>query len=306
MKTLYTIVFTLLFISSNYAQGLYLNLEKGKEYLQHSNSTTKVLQHIEGQELHTTISLIGTTSFLVKKVKRKGYVMDVRFVDLLMQMNSPQGTMEFDSENPGSDDIFSDLLKKMTDFSFEITLSKFGRVLDANEMNGIWDVMVDEVQGLSGAQKKQIKAELNKTYGEKAFTGNLESVTAIYPENPVELGDKWMVETILSSGMKAKSEADLKLTKLNEDYALIISESNITTINKDEYALIGGLEIKYDMNGTASAEYKVDPKSGWIKEAKIIQEMEGVAYVKGNPQMPEGLEIPMTMSSESEISSQKQ
>jgi hypothetical protein len=42
----------------------------------------------------------------------------------------------------------------------------------------------------------------------------------------------------------------------------------------------------------------VDKISGWIIEAKIKQDIQGDVYIKGNPQMPDGMKIPMIMKND--------
>ena len=46
------------------------------------------------------------------------------------------------------------------------------------------------------------------------------------------------------------------------------------------------------------SEIKVDKNTGWIIEAIINQSITGDAYIKENPQLPNGMKIPMTMINE--------
>ena len=64
------------------------------------------------------------------------------------------------------------------------------------------------------------------------------------------------------------------------------------------------MPMKYDMSGSMSSEIKVDKETGWIIEATITQEITGDAYIKENPQIPEGMKIPMTMINEMTIRNQ--
>jgi len=147
----------------------------------------------------------------------------------------------------------------------------------------------------------RLKAQIINAYGGKALKGNIESVTAIYPDNPVGIGDQWTVNTNLEAGMTGKVTSDYEFVELAEDYALIKGESTIETADKDAYIESNGMPMKFDMNGSMTSEIKVEKKSGWIVEALIHQEMEGVAHIKENEQLPEGMKIPMSISSESKI-----
>jgi hypothetical protein len=57
----------------------------------------------------------------------------------------------------------------------------------------------------------------------------------------------------------------------------------------------------YNIKGSMTSEIKVDRASGWIIEAKISQKMKGDSHVKGNPQMPNGMTIPMETATETVV-----
>ena len=123
-------------------------------------------------------------------------------------------------------------------------------------------------------------------------------VTAIFPDKPVNRGDKWTINTKLESGMSAEMTTDYEFTDLTSDYALINGNSTIKTADKDAYIESNGMPMKYDLTGSMISEIKVDKNTGWIVEAKIKQEIKGDAYIKENPQVPSGMKVPITMINE--------
>jgi len=126
-------------------------------------------------------------------------------------------------------------------------------------------------------------------------------VTAIFPDNPVNKGDKWTIKTNLESGMAALMTTEYEFTDLGSDYAMIKGNSVIETEDKDAYIESNGMPMKYDLTGSMISEIKVDKETGWIIEANINQEIKGDAYIKGNPQLPNGMKIPMIMKNEMTI-----
>lgn len=297
MKTIFTLILTVFVLTSFQTQNsdLSLKLEKGKEYKQITNSKATIIQEVNGQKMNMVMTIKGTMTFLVKDITENGYNMDAKFEELSMSMQMPQGLMEFSSEKNDANDIFSTILGAMKDKAFGITMSKTGKITDVKNVEALWSTAINTFDQLPEMQKEQIKAQIMKAYGGEALKGNIEMVTAIYPDSPANRGDKWTINTKLESGMSANMTTDYEFTELTSEYALIKGKSTIVTADKDAYIESNGMPMKYDLTGSMDSEIKVDKNTGWIIEATINQKIEGDAYIKENPQLPNGMKIPMTM-----------
>lgn len=274
---------------------LVLRLEVGKEYRQNTDIKSIVTQEVEGQEVKMEIFAKGAMIYLVKSIDERGYILDVKYESISMSMRTPYGNTEFSSEKNEPGDIFSAILAAMKDKSFEVVMAKTGKVLEVNNIENLIDSAIsqfDYIQ-ISEEQKQQVKTQLMKAYGAEAFRGSTEMVTAIFPDNLVNKGDKWNVKTNMESGMSAKITTDYELFDQTSDYFIIKGNSTIKTEDKDAYIESNGMPTKYDLKGSMQSEIKVDKKTGWIIEAKINQEMYGDAYIKENPQMPNEMKFPM-------------
>lgn len=297
MKTIFTLILTVFVLTSCQTQNsdLSLKLEKGKEYKQITNSKATIIQEVNGQKMNMVMTLKGTMTFLVKDITENGYNMDAKFEELSMSMQMPQGLMEFSSEKNDANDIFSTILGAMKDKAFGITMSKTGKITDVKNVEALWSTAINTFDQLPEMQKEQIKAQIMKAYGGEALKGNIEMVTAIYPDSPANRGDKWTINTKLESGMSANMTTDYEFAELTSEYALIKGKSTIVTADKDAYIESNGMPMKYDLTGSMDSEIKVDKNTGWIIEATINQKIEGDTYIKENPQLPNGMKIPMTM-----------
>lgn len=297
MKTIFTLILTVFVLTSYQTQNsdLSLKLEKGKEYKQITNSKATIIQEVNGQKMNMVMTIKGTMTFLVKDITENGYNMDAKFEELSMSMQMPQGLMEFSSEKNDANDIFSTILGAMKDKAFGITMSKTGKITDVKNVEALWSTAINTFDQLPEMQKEQIKAQIMKAYGGEALKGNIEMVTAIYPDSPVNRGDKWTINTKLESGMSANMTTDYEFAELTSEYALIKGKSTIVTADKDAYIELNGMPMKYDLTGSMDSEIKVDKNTGWIIEATINQKIEGDTYIKENPQLPNGMKIPMTM-----------
>ena len=297
MKTIFTLILTVFVLTSCQTQNsdLSLKLEKGKEYKQITNSKATIIQEVNGQKMNMVMTIKGTMTFLVKDITENGYNMDAKFEELSMSMQMPQGLMEFSSEKNDANDIFSTILGAMKDKAFGITMSKTGKITDVKNVEALWSTAINTFDQLPEMQKEQIKAQIMKAYGGEALKGNIEMVTAIYPDSPANRGDKWTINTKLESGMSANMTTDYEFAELTSEYALIKGKSTIVTADKDAYIESNGMPMKYDLTGSMDSEIKVDKNTGLIIEATINQKIEGDTYIKENSQLPNGMKIPMTM-----------
>ncbi|MFV0538717.1 MAG: DUF6263 family protein [Dysgonomonas sp.] len=298
MRTLFFFLLISIAISGQAQKAnLALNLEKGKEYRQNMTMKSAVNQDLEGQKINMELSSKASMTYLVKDIDERGYIFDVKFDSIIMSMNTPYGVFEFSSEKNEPSNVFSAMLAAMKNKSFEITMAKTGKVIEIKNVDDLFDAAISELDlmQISEEQKEQTKAQVMKAYGADAFRGNTEMVTAIFPENPVNIWDRWVVNTKLESGMSGKITTDYELSDQTSGYYIIKGKSTIVTEDKDAYIESNGMPMKFDIKGSMESEIKVDKKTGWIIEAKTNQELSGDAYIKENPQVPNGMKVPISM-----------
>lgn len=303
MRKILNLVLALTLILSCQAQAVKpeLNLTKGEIYTQKLTSDMTITQTVNGQQVNTTMSISGLTTYKVIDIQNSVYELEVRYESLTMKMNLPNGLMEFNSEKNDVNDIFSTLLGTMKSKPFLIKMTKTGKINEVKNIENLFSGMFDKFPKLTDMQKQQIQSQLMQAYGEKAFKGNLEMCTAIFPDSAVSKGDKWVIKNRLEAGMAANMESTYELTELNDSYYRFSGVSKIATVDKDAYIQSNGMPLRYDISGTMFSEIKINRKNGWVTESKISQTIKGTAHIKDSPQMPGGMTIPMTISNEMTI-----
>lgn len=300
MRKIFNLFFASIILISCHAQEteLRLNLEKGKEYKQISDSKVTITQNFNGQKIDMETTIKGSISYFVKVVNENNYEMEARYDSLSMSLKLPQGLIKFSSEKNDDQDIFSMVLTEMKNYPLQITMTKSGKVTEVGNIELLFESIFGKFPKIPEDQKAPIRAQMMRAYGEEAFKGNIEMVTAIYPDKSVAKGDSWEIKTKLESGMAADMTTTYKFIENHADYNLIVGNSEIVTADKEAYLETNGMPTKYDLTGVMSSEIKVDKVSGWIIDAKINQDIYGDVYIKGNPQLPEGMKIPMTMKND--------
>lgn len=274
---------------------LSLHLQQGKAYTQVTDSHITIDQEVQGQQMKMVMDIKGGMTYRVTAVTASGYDMDVQYDSLSMAMQMPQGTMNFSSEKNDASDIFSSILKSMKNRPFQVKMTTKGKITEVKNLDKLFDSMFESAPQLPEQQKAQIKSQLMRSYGEDAFKGNVEMTLAIYPDKPVAPGDTWVIENKQKSGMPVEITTTYTYKADDTSDYLITGDSKLQTSNPDQYIENNGMQMKYDMTGTMTSEIKVDKSTGWIKEANLKQEMQGTTTIKANAQMPNDMQIPMTM-----------
>jgi hypothetical protein len=298
MKTIAILFLNCVFLISCQAQKhkLELNLNAGEIYTQNLTSNMTVSQTINGQQMNIDATIICKTNYKVMNVEDTIYTIDIQYESLSMKMAMPNGEVEFSSEKSDENDIVSTLLGMMKTKTFTARMSKSGKVFEVKNIESLFSGIFEKYPHVTEAQKQQIMKQIKQAYGEKAFIGNLEMVTAIFSNSPVAKGDKWVIKTQLESGMSSEMETTYELVDINDSHGIIVGNATIKTADKDAYLESNGMPLKYNLQGTMIDNYTIDIKTGWIIEAKVTQTIKGTAEIKDNPKMPGGMIIPMEIS----------
>ena len=290
----------LIFSTSPKKADLGLNLKVGETYSQNYISKSTIIQTISGQEQSIKMEITGGMDFLVNENFGDRYSMSASYSSLIMKMDSPMGEMIFSSKNESAD-MLSSIMKNVIGKEFNIEMSKDGAILNIENLDVIFDGMFESFPELPEVQKQQILAQLQQAYGEKAFKGNIEMITAIFPNKEVNVGDSWKNSVKLESGMSGYMNNTFTLIDINSEGIFIEGTSQIITENKDAYVEVNGMPTRYDLVGKMKTSYKLDPQSNWIVEGRIEQEISGDVQIKDNPNLPGGMSIPMIIKNDMTI-----
>jgi hypothetical protein len=167
----------------------------------------------------------------------------------------------FHSDKP-SEEILSNFFYQMCKTPFYITMSSSGEILS---VKGIEKLVANGIKGLdlSAEQIAKLKIKMNESYGEKAFKGNFEIITLIYPKIAVALNELWVTETAIYSGqIQAKLKTNYRFTGENDEFFNVEGESEM--ISDEESASL-------KLHGSANINLSLDKNTGWIHSAKVDQ-----------------------------------
>jgi uncharacterized protein DUF6263 len=302
MRKLIQFVIALLLITPSKSQTVHLslNLQKGERYDHIQNSKVSVNETVNGQDMEIVMTVYAKTAYVIKDITDQFYNMEVIYKNLNLEMQLPQGTMQYSSSKKDTSDLLSTLLSRIANKPFYVQMTRTGKVQQVTGFDSLLDNMIKKMN-IPEIQKTALKEQMSKAYGPKSMKGSIETVTSIFPDKPVAKNDHWIINTQLESAMSANLKETFEYKGSTDSTSLIHGEGIIQTADKDAFIETNGMPLKYDLTGTLTADFIVDKKSGWIMEARINQLVKGTAQIKDNPKMPGGMSIPMTIKGETEI-----
>jgi len=302
MKKIIILLFVFASAQLGFAQKhtLQLNLKTGDTFSQSYNADVAIVQSFNGQEMSIKMNISGTSSFKVLGYASSTYDMEVVYNRMKMSMAMPNMNMEYDSEKTDENDIMSKVLGGIVNKPFALKMTKTGKIAEVSGVENLFSGAFDNIE-LDEMQKKQILDQVMQSYGDKAFKGNLEMGTAIFPEGKVSKGDSWTINTRLESQMTADIVTVYTLTEVGSDYYLIAGKSEVKQIPSENTTNLNGMEMQYDISGTMTSTLKIDKATGWINDGDIRQELDIQLKIADNPQVPGGMTIPMQMDTQMKI-----
>jgi hypothetical protein len=302
MRKLLQFVIALLLITPSKSQTVHLslNLQKGERYDHIQNSKVSVNETVNGQDMEIVMTVFAKTAYVIKDITDQFYNMEVIYKNLNLEMQLPQGTMQYSSSKKDTSDLLSTLLSRIANKPFYVQMTKTGKVQQVTGFDSLLDNMIKKMN-VPEIQKTALKEQIRKAYGAKSMKGSIEMVTSIFPDKPVAKNDHWIINTQLESAMSANLKETFEYKGSTDSTSSIHGEGIIQTADKDAFIETNGMPLKYDLAGTLTADFIVDKKSGWIMEARINQLIKGTAQIKDNPKMPGGMSLPMSIKGETEI-----
>ncbi len=296
MKRLLILIVALLIAGNTIAQKekLELKLVKGETYQQIMATDMSMIQTVQGQEMNIKIGMNAKMSFQVLDKIDTIYQVNCKYESISMKMDMPTGAMEFNSESTAESDILSKLMAVMKKNPFIIKLSKSGKVLAVSGTEKLFDGFAD-IAGANAAQLEQMKAQLSQSFGEKALRANLELSMAIYPSKAVQIGDQWQIKGSIQSGMQADVATIYTLKEVTDQYYIISGSSTITS--GDGTMETNGMQMKYNLKGDMKSDLKINKKTGWVADSTMEQHIKGSSEILPGGAIPDGMTIPMDMTS---------
>lgn len=298
MKRITSIAFLVVVaLSVNAAKPIKINLEKGKIYNQKMTAVQKITQQFQGMSMDVDINIEQTTSFKIVDIKDSVYHAEVSLKNIKTSIKTAMGTMEITSDEATPSNTSNLLLSEISKHPAKATFTKSGRVLEVG-FNKTIDESVNAVASLSEAEKTSMKAQFINQFGDEPMKQQLENSFSMYPPTSTQKGEKWSGKLNTKNVIEFTTNFNAEITDSNAESVSIKFDGELETPENAPVAKLNGIDSKYSINGTIGGSLVVDKKTGWIISSTTNQSLKGVLDFQPNPQMPNGMQVPIIITSD--------
>ncbi len=282
------------------SHSLKYKLKKGVDYRFYQETKLNITQTLGFLEQEMKNDFKGITRFTPVGNEGNNIVLKASFESMLINVESLMFNMFYDSSKPlNPEDKMAMIYSKIVGEEFKMVISPQGEVIRIEGMNQIIDSAVNSVGNIQGSAANRLKTTLAGHFGEEALSGNMAMILSIYPEESKKIGESWKTETALTSTLKADLFNNWTLAGVSNDKWTLKGIGGISSSGQE--AVINGMKVTFNLKGNQNADYVLNPNDGWFIRGKQEQKLEGTMVMNGNQQLPQGLEIPMKVTSSTYI-----
>lgn len=273
------------------------------EFAPTANSTYRLKQETEqlikqsiygmDQEMTNTVSAI-----LVLKVT--GSTPDYTTVEfsieeITSEMKNPMQPMKMSSVDPKEGDIPSQLFYNITKNKMILKIDREGNIIESEGDDAFFNDAVNELN-ISDAMKEQVRTSMSQNVSGESFIQSIEMITRVLPDKKVAVGESWKSEHKMEAMVQALYNTEFTLKEAKGKEFLVSGVSDIQAA--EDTVKVNGMDVQYLLDGNQDAKYNIN-REGVVIGADINATLKGKVIFAPNPQMPDGMEVPMTVVSKS-------
>lgn len=285
---------------------LKLNLKAGQKFETTITTDQKIKQTINGNPMDVNQLMTMQMISEVLDVNSAGInTIKITYGDIKGKMDTPQGSIVFDTSKPDSNDPNQPpQVKPMTDMwnalkgsSLKMKVDSYGKVKGCEGIDQMVDTMASKMSKNDPNAAAAMKGMFKNMYNDKTMGEMGNNMFGCFPQAPVGVGDVW--DNTLSMGSDAfpmDFDVTYMLSSIKDGIAAIEMTSKID-MGKTGGKLIdlNGMKANLLMTGVMTGQQKVNQANGWMSESKTKYSMNGSMKLEPSPQMPQGMTMPMAI-----------
>jgi hypothetical protein len=277
-------------------------LAPNKTYKQETKLISNTTQTVQGSEMNSKNGVSSVTYMEVKEEGDTASVYSVWYDELSMDIEGMGMNQSFSSDTSSLAmvDPMSSILAGLVEKKFDATINTKGKVTYVENLE---EIIESAVGTAGGAQADMIKEQISSSFGDGGFAKNIEMSTRVVPEDPIKVGDSWEVQQYTSTGLPLILTNNFTLKEVNNGVATIGVKGSLKVDPANAKTTIQGMNATYFMDGTRKGEIMVEVETGWMQSGTLTDNIVGSISLEANPQMPNGMTIPMEMNNETTITS---
>lgn len=264
---------------------LNLNLEAESSYLCVMEMNQDVAQTINGHDQTLRQELLMSWRYDVIGTSDNGDVdINLTYTRIKVKQDFGFQSSEYDSDSPP--DYIEPSMRgygAVVGSELGVRMGKKGRIIELRGVDTMLDNMIEDLNLPDSPAKNEMIASMRSQFGENALRQALEQITGFYPESPVNTGDKWTSEKLVSTGLPMKVVDNFTLRSRKDGVAGIDVSSEITSSPDSAGVQMGPVSIFYDIAGSHSGSIEVDESTGLPIKSEIDMSLSGTVRASGIP-----------------------
>lgn len=268
----------------------------GDQYVWSQSTKQTIKQSVMGNEQNTENLYEGEFLIKVAETTATGAKLEASFTKLKNSTKSGMGENIMDSDG-SLDKIENKVFNSMMNKPFFIYISALGNIEKIEGSDNLWSGFKD--LGMEEQQRNMMQQSLEMMLGPEALKSSFQSAFVTYPEKKVKQGDKWTVNHDVVVNFAMSIENTWNVESLEPGSAKLYGEGVYKTTDKEKtFNLPGGIKAKSDLDGRQAVKSAVNTKTGWPSKQEILVELKGKMTLLAGGMIPQDMEVPMEIVSE--------
>lgn len=275
------------------AVNLKLQMPQGSQYEYTTAMDMNMTQNFQGQEMKMTNKMTFVYLFDIISDSADWKTVTSTIQRMKMEMNAMGQNMSVDTDNAadtsGPMGMMNKMFAGMIGKKFRFTINDKGEVGTVSGMREIVEAMVPADMPNREQALQQMSGNLN----EESFKQNIQQSFAVFPKQPVKVGESWTdTTTMTNQGMMMKSANNYTLESVDNGTAVIKVSSSLSS----DQSKINGMDMT--LKGSTNGKYTYDMATGMVMDGnlKMLMDMEMSA---------QGQKVPMKIDSDIKITGKK-
>jgi hypothetical protein len=175
-----------------------------------------------------------------------------------------------------------------------------GKALEFSGVAEMITKMKEKIKESTGnsPEAQQLDQFFNKMFDEKQLKGMTDDVMGSFPQDSVAVGDTWYSSVSMNFIVPVDIDTTYMLKQRKEGIAYIDAVAKLDMGDSSKAIEIDpNNKMSMQLSGTMNMTSEVDEKTGLTRKGNIAMNFSGIIKMQANPQMPEGMAIPMTVIS---------
>jgi len=256
-----------------------LKLKKGNLYKVEVDLKEKVSQKIKDSSLELeTKSKMGYLCNVTNVDKNKNADIKVTFDSIDIKSSTPNGQTPINSQQVASQtsDKLSKVYAAFVGKSFNVKIGEYGKVKQVVGMDDVVNNVFTELNIKDEKEKEDIKKVIKSKFGEEVITKSIETITSVYPNNKVKVGENWQQKVAISDQFPIEAERKYNLKESADGTSEITVDSQIKGKEDAEPKITDNLKITYEeIKGTEKGVINLNEENGLVKNAEMEVQFSG-------------------------------